>query len=59
MSYKEKDFVYRMILKENETLKKALKEKGMLPDTTQSMLSILDLQRDRIFVLEEGLIQII
>ena len=51
---KDNDYIYRMILKENELLKKTLKEKRISNETTDSLMSILDLQREKITSLEEG-----
>ena len=51
---KDNDFIYRMILKENEMLKKTLKDKNISNETTNGLMSILDLQRDKITSLEDG-----
>jgi hypothetical protein len=51
---KDNDYIYRMILRENELLKKTLKEKRISNETTDGLMSILDLQREKITSLEEG-----
>lgn len=51
---KDNDFIYRMILKENEMLKKTLKDKNISNETTNGLMSILDLQREKITSLEDG-----
>ena len=48
------DFILRMLLKENQMLKNAVKDKKISNDTTNTLLSILELQREKISALEDG-----
>lgn len=44
----------RILIKENEELKKLMKDKISSNEMISSMLSILEIQRERINFLEEG-----
>jgi hypothetical protein len=55
-NYREKDHegIINLLQKENLALKNALKEKLISNPTFNSLLSILELQREQINFLEEG-----
>ena len=48
------NILQKVLQKENETLKKMTKNKLESSDTLNSLVGVLELQRDRISFLEEG-----
>jgi len=52
----DKEGIINLLQKENLALKNALKEKKIDNPTFNSLLTILDLQREQINFLEEGII---
>jgi c-di-AMP phosphodiesterase-like protein len=47
--------IINMLQKENQALKKIIKEKGINNETLESLLLVLEIQRERINCLEEGI----
>jgi NADH:ubiquinone oxidoreductase subunit E len=54
MDNNKTDNILKLLQKENETLKKIIKEKHIQNDSLTALLEILDLQRHQINYLEEG-----
>lgn len=50
----QNDKVFQLLQKENEALRKVVKEKIVNNDTLNTLMDLLEIQRDRINFLEEG-----
>ena len=48
------DILQKILIKENETLKRVSKNKIEANETFGSLMSVLEMQRERIAILEEG-----
>lgn len=53
-SHKESDSIIKLVQKENETLRRAMKDKNVDNGAITSLVDLLEIQRDRINFLEEG-----